>query len=155
MWHRHGHAARTCRKDMQHEHAGTCSLNRKHEPAACTYSMDTQHAHAVSTWSTEIQNAARTCSMNKKHEISKEMQQGHADILHMTLAFPSAEWPGPGFKYGATKWGKSVNPHFCLFCARRFHFFALNFLRAYFSSRSRALFCFALASAKKAWVPTL
>jgi hypothetical protein len=32
--------------------------------------------------------------MNKKHEISREMQQGHADILHMTLAFPSAEWPG-------------------------------------------------------------
>jgi hypothetical protein len=148
----HGHAARTCRKDMRHRHAAlTCSRNMHHGHEPLTYSMhmqhghaawacksDMKHGHAAWTWSTEIQNekVAQKCGMNKQHG----KQQYTAGIcrrdmyvycLHLTQesCFSPCPWIWAlkqGFECGAAK------DEFRLFLSRSF-LFALP--RSLFASR--------------------
>jgi hypothetical protein len=100
----------------------------RNEHAAWKNGMGTRHAHAV--WKGGMymkhRHKAWTCSLNMRG-IDMDMQCGHA--------FFSAEWiwaPEPGFSCDSAKRGKSAR---------------------FLSSRFRALFCFAHASAK-AWKKT-
>ncbi len=159
---KHVHIAFTYTSNMQHgdsinmqqghtTQTRACSMDIRHGPSTAwicnlDMSMDIEHEQVLQHGKQQGY-ATGTCS--------SDMQQGHAAgtyILLKTLAFSLCRVDldsGTGFPVWCGK-GREKRK-FALFS---FALGAFAFCRARFSSRPRALFCFSLASAKKALAHT-